>query len=100
MSISLSRLTFSGDLIAPSDSVLSSMSPSNSRASHAVTVKRGRIVDTGCSCDVINVAGRAEAYNEQGFRYFLEVERKRARLSSRPSFLLLVDFANASASSV
>jgi hypothetical protein len=36
-----------------------------------------------------NAAG--EAYNEQAFRYFLEIERHRSELSGRPFLLLLVD---------
>ena len=32
------------------------------------------------------------AYSEEVFRYFLEIERKRAEFSSRPLLLLLVDF--------
>ena len=32
------------------------------------------------------------AYNEDAFRYFLDMERRRAELSGRPLLLLLVDF--------
>jgi hypothetical protein len=32
------------------------------------------------------------AYNEDAFRYFLEMERRRAEISRRPLLLLLVDF--------
>jgi hypothetical protein len=31
------------------------------------------------------------AYNEEAFRYFLEIERRRAEASSRPLLLLLID---------
>jgi hypothetical protein len=47
-----------------------------------------------CSCEAIDIDGRAQAYNEQAFRYFLQVELKRSQLSNRPSFLLLVDCTN------
>jgi hypothetical protein len=33
----------------------------------------------------------SEAYNEEAFRYFLELERKRSEVSSRPFLLLLID---------
>jgi hypothetical protein len=36
--------------------------------------------------------GPGEAYNEAAFQYFLEIERKRSELSSRPFLLLLIDF--------
>jgi len=42
-----------------------------------------------CSFSVTEIAG--EAYNEQAFRYFLELERDRSELSGRPFLLLLVD---------
>ena len=42
-----------------------------------------------CSVSVTEIAG--EAYNEQAFRYFLELERHRSELSGRPFLLLLVD---------
>jgi hypothetical protein len=32
-----------------------------------------------------------QAYNEEAFRYFLEIERKRSELSDRPFMLLLID---------
>jgi hypothetical protein len=36
--------------------------------------------------------GPADAYNEEAFQYFLEIERKRSELSNRPFLLMLVDF--------
>jgi hypothetical protein len=43
-----------------------------------------------CSCG--HAEGRGSlAYNEEAFRYFLEIERGRSELSSRPFLLLLVD---------
>jgi hypothetical protein len=36
--------------------------------------------------------GPGHAYNEKAFQYFLEIERKRSDLSSRPFLLMLVDF--------
>ncbi len=42
-----------------------------------------------CSCG--HIEGRpSQAYNEEAFRYFLEIERRRAEISSRPFLLLLV----------
>jgi GGDEF domain-containing protein len=49
-----------------------------------------------CTCSVLGITGRAQVYNEQAFRYFLEIERKRSELSQRPFFLLLVDVKNPS----
>jgi hypothetical protein len=48
-----------------------------------------------CSCGHA-LPGRADAYNEEAFHYCLAIERKRAERSSRPFFLLLVDFENRS----
>jgi len=39
--------------------------------------------------------GAAKAYNEEAFRYFLEIERKRSESSTRPLLLLLVDIRGA-----
>jgi hypothetical protein len=38
----------------------------------------------------------ADAYNEDAFRYFLEIERQRAEASGRPFLLLLIDFGKQS----
>jgi GGDEF domain-containing protein len=35
--------------------------------------------------------GSGEAYNEEAFQYFLEIERKRAEISNRPFLLMLID---------
>ena len=45
----------------------------------------------GCSCGLVAVGGPADVYNEEAFRYFLDVERKRSEISNRPFLLLLVD---------
>jgi hypothetical protein len=37
-----------------------------------------------------------QAYNEEAFRYFLEIERKRSEASGRPFLLLLVDLVSQS----
>jgi hypothetical protein len=43
-----------------------------------------------CSCG--HVEGRpSDAYNEEAFRYFLEIERRRSEKSGRPFLLLLLD---------
>jgi len=44
-----------------------------------------------CSCDVTFERGSGQAYNEEAFGYFLEIERKRSERSNRPFLLLLVD---------
>jgi len=36
--------------------------------------------------------GPCDAYNEEAFQYFLEIERKRSELSNRSFLLMLVDF--------
>jgi GGDEF domain-containing protein len=43
-----------------------------------------------CACDHIE-GPRSEAYNEEAFRYFLDIERRRSEISSRPFLLMLVD---------
>jgi hypothetical protein len=43
------------------------------------------------SCDMAVEDGVVQAYNEEAFRYFLEIERKRSEGASRPLLLLLVD---------
>ena len=35
--------------------------------------------------------GSAEAYNEEAFQYFLEIERKRSEISNRPFLLMLIE---------
>jgi hypothetical protein len=44
-----------------------------------------------CSCGLAAPMGQARAYNEEAFRYFLEVERKRSARTGCPLLLLLVD---------
>ena len=43
-----------------------------------------------CSCGVALESRLGRAYNEEAFRYFLNVERKRAEHSQRPFLLVLV----------
>jgi hypothetical protein len=45
----------------------------------------------GCRCSVALEGRRGQAYNEEAFRYFLAIERKRSERSGRPVILLLVD---------
>jgi hypothetical protein len=45
---------------------------------------------TQCSCRLAGTEN-GQAYNEEAFRYFLEIERKRSEVSRRPFLLLLVD---------
>ena len=44
-----------------------------------------------CSCGVALEGRLGQAYNEQAFRYFLAIERKRSERSGCPFLLLLVD---------
>jgi len=50
--------------------------------------KKGSV---GCSCALAREAGAGQAYNEDAFRYFLDIERKRSELFGRPFLMLLVD---------
>jgi hypothetical protein len=45
-----------------------------------------------CGCGFTS----GDVYNEEAFRYFLEVERKRSELSNRPLVLLLLDLRDQS----
>ena len=45
----------------------------------------------GCSCGIALDGRLGQAYNEEAFHYFLEIERRRTRLSNWPLFLLLID---------
>ena len=53
-----------------------------------------------CWCDLAAHAPSGQAYNEQAFRYFLEIERKRSEVSGRPFLLLLIDLKRHSGSGV
>ena len=44
-----------------------------------------------CSCNLAFKGRALQAYNEEAFRYFLAVERRRAERSSRSFLLLLVN---------
>jgi len=44
------------------------------------------------SCSFALEQGVAEAYNEEAFQYFLEIERKRSAVSNRQFLLMLVEF--------
>lgn len=44
-----------------------------------------------CTCGFVSAGAASQAYNEEAFRYFLDVERRRAEVSNRPFVLLLVD---------
>jgi hypothetical protein len=45
----------------------------------------------GCSCGVALESRLGQACNEEAFRHFLAIERKRSRRSGRPFLLLLVE---------
>lgn len=68
----------------------------DSRLSTHVIPERGAVSDTRgesdrCSCGVALEGRLGQAYNEEAFRYFLALERKRCEGSGRPFLLLLVD---------
>jgi len=44
-----------------------------------------------CACHIAQEGNLGQAYNEEAFRYFLAVERKRSERSGRPFVLLLVN---------
>jgi hypothetical protein len=44
-----------------------------------------------CGCSFVPEDAPGEVYNEEAFRYFLEIERKRSERSRGPFLLLLVD---------
>ena len=44
-----------------------------------------------CSCGVALEGRLGQAYNEEAFRHFLAIERKRSERTARPFLLLLVD---------
>jgi GGDEF domain-containing protein len=52
-------------------------------------------VSDSCSCGHATGAP-SQAYNEEAFRYFLEIERRRSERSNRPFLLVLVDLAKSS----
>jgi hypothetical protein len=52
-----------------------------------------------CACGLASDGAPGDAYNEEAFRYFLDVERRRAELSNRPFVLLLVDMKTPSPAS-
>jgi len=56
----------------------------------------GRDEADPCACGLASSDAPGDAYNEEAFRYFLDLERKRSELSNRPFVLLLVDFSQES----
>jgi hypothetical protein len=44
-----------------------------------------------CACGLVGGAEQSHVYNEEAFRYFLEIERKRSQSSNRSFLLLLLD---------
>jgi hypothetical protein len=45
------------------------------------------------SCGFALPDGSSDAYNEEAFQYFLEIERKRSEMSNRPFLLMLIEFS-------
>jgi hypothetical protein len=58
---------------------------------HRESAPGGRSQNAPCSCSFTSSNGEVDVYNEEAFRYFLELERKRSGLSNRPFALLLLD---------
>lgn len=44
-----------------------------------------------CECGLVSTDPHVHVYNEEAFRYFLDIERKRSEISNRPFLLLLLD---------
>ncbi len=57
-------------------------------------------VDEACSCDLVAGDAQAHVYNEEAFRYFLDIERRRAEMANRPFLLLLLDLKKQSLATV
>jgi hypothetical protein len=53
-----------------------------------------------CSCALERSVAPLQVYNEEAFRYFLDIERRRAEMSNRPFLLLLLDLKRASSAGV
>ena len=66
----------------------------------AVSDMRMRGESDRCSCGVALEGRLGQAYNEQAFRYFLAIDRKRSERSGCPFLLLLVDLKEQSGVSV
>lgn len=45
----------------------------------------------GCACGLASSGGPLPIYNEEAFRHFLEIERKRSKISNRPFLLVLIN---------
>jgi len=45
----------------------------------------------GCACALASSDGPLPIYNEEAFRHFLEIERKRSKVSNRPFLLVLIN---------
>jgi hypothetical protein len=45
------------------------------------------------SCGFALPDGSSDAYNEEAFQYFLEIERKRSEISNRPFLLMLIEYS-------
>src|SRR5207249_10194531 len=65
--------------------------PGSKRCHTATASARDGAVSDRCACGVALEGRLGEAYNEEAFRYFLAIERKRSERSGRPFLLLLVD---------
>lgn len=73
------------------------MSALNQRAPKgALLPERTQGLTDSCPCALAVDGGPSQAYNEEAFRYLLDVERKRSERSRRRFLLLLVDLKNQS----
>jgi hypothetical protein len=48
----------------------------------------------GCACGLASSRGPLPIYNEEAFRHFLEIERKRTKISNRPFLLALINVSD------
>jgi hypothetical protein len=62
-----------------------------SESRHEVPGDRRNSDPAPCSCALEHSCAPVDVYNEEAFRYFLDVERQRAEISNRSFLLLLLD---------
>lgn len=78
------------------DGPFAATSARNPRVGRGLDYAASRGSAAECACGFSFGTPRGEAYNEAAFRYFLNVERKRAEASNQRFILLLVDMNGSS----
>ena len=69
------------------------------RVENSVVARTPAVIAEGCSCQVALEGRWGQAYNEEAFRYFLAIERKRAERAGHPLLLLLASLKEHSGAS-